>query len=92
LADCSVDGHTGKSVQCLVHATSVDRWVLERLTVEVVYPFATPDSPVRPVVADCLLLQTAGAVPQSTVGGVGRCTECSPDSPMAHRTIRWHTG
>jgi hypothetical protein len=42
-----------------VRATSIDRWGLEQLTVEVVCPFAAPDSSVRPVIADCLL--TSGA-------------------------------
>jgi hypothetical protein len=43
-----------------VRATSVDRWGLELLTVEVFCPFGAPDSPVRPVVADCLLTSDAG--------------------------------
>jgi hypothetical protein len=42
-------------VHCPVRATSVDRWGLELLTVEVVCPFGAPDSPVRPVIAECLL-------------------------------------
>jgi|SRR5688572_22801225 hypothetical protein len=47
---------TGHSiVHCLVSATPADRWGLERLIVEVFCPFAAPNSPVRPVVADCLL-------------------------------------
>jgi hypothetical protein len=52
-------------------ATSAGRWGLERLTVEVVCPFAALDSLVRPDVTDCLLtsaLQPARAVAQSTVG------------------------
>jgi hypothetical protein len=66
-----------------VCATSTARWGLELLTVEVVCPRGALDSPLRPDVTDCLLmLQTAGAVPQSTVGGVDRCTEGSLDSPV----------
>jgi hypothetical protein len=38
-----------------VSATSADRWGLELLTVEVFCLLAAPDSPVRPVIADCLL-------------------------------------
>jgi hypothetical protein len=43
------------TVHCLVRATSADRWGLELLSVEVVYPFGAPDSSVRPDVVDCLL-------------------------------------
>jgi|SRR5690242_9044448 hypothetical protein len=38
--------HQHSIVHYLVHATSADRWSLELLTVEVVCPFAAPDSPV----------------------------------------------
>jgi hypothetical protein len=46
-------GHS--TVHCPVSVTSADRWGFERLTVEVVCPFAAPDSSVRPVVAECVL-------------------------------------
>jgi hypothetical protein len=36
-------------------ATSADRWGLEQLTIEVIYPFAAPDSLVQPIITDCLL-------------------------------------
>jgi hypothetical protein len=46
---------TGQSTfHCPVRATSVDRWGLELLTVEVVYPYGAPDSPARSDIADCL--------------------------------------
>jgi hypothetical protein len=32
------------TIHCLVHATSADRWGLELLTVEVVYPCGAPDN------------------------------------------------
>jgi hypothetical protein len=35
------------TIHCPVRATSADYWGLERLTVEVLCPLATPDSPVR---------------------------------------------
>jgi hypothetical protein len=59
------------TVHCLVNATSADHWGFELLTVEVFYLLAAPDSPMRPVVADCLLTSStaaARAVAQSTVG------------------------
>jgi hypothetical protein len=40
-------------------ATSADRWGLELLTVEDFYPFGAPDSPVRPVIQECLLTSSA---------------------------------
>jgi hypothetical protein len=42
----AVDGHTGHDiVHCPVPATSVDRWGLERVTVEVLCPLMAPDMP-----------------------------------------------
>jgi hypothetical protein len=59
------------------------------LTVEVFCPFAAPDSPVRPVVADCLLTSgTADCARSRPLGEVDRCSVVSPDSPVAHRTVR----
>jgi hypothetical protein len=42
------------TIHCPVRAMSADRWGLELLTVEVVYPFGAPDSPVahRTVLCD----------------------------------------
>jgi hypothetical protein len=76
---------------CTIHypvsATSVDRWSLELLTVEVFCPLAAPDNPVYPDVADWLL-QSA----QSTVGQSWPLLHClieqsggAPDSPMNYR-------
>jgi hypothetical protein len=44
--------HRTLVVHCPVRATSADRWGLELLIVEVFCPFAAPDSPVYPDVAD----------------------------------------
>jgi hypothetical protein len=84
-------GHS--TVHCPVHATSADRWCLEWLTIEVVCPFPAPDSPVRPVVAYCLLTSCAADYRRSpTVDRwwSRRCSEGSPDSPVAHRTVKWN--
>jgi hypothetical protein len=80
-----VDGHT---VHCLVSATSADRWGLELLTIEVFCLLVALDSPVRSDIIDCLLTSDDQTVPQSTVGEVDRCSVVSPDSPVAHRTVR----
>jgi hypothetical protein len=47
----------------------------------------TPDSSVWPIVADCLL--TYGNADCVRSRAVDRCSVVSPDSPVAHRTIRW---
>jgi hypothetical protein len=44
-------GHS--TVHCPVRATSANRWGLELLTVEVVYPFGAPDSPVAHRIVRC---------------------------------------
>jgi hypothetical protein len=51
----SVNGRTRHpTIHCPVLTTLADRWGLEQLTVEFVYPCGTPDSPVRPNIADFL--------------------------------------
>jgi hypothetical protein len=87
------------TVHCSVSATSVDRWGLELLTVEVFYPLAAPDSPVAHRTVRCvltlqfwLLTSTPSTVPssaQSTIGEVDRCSIGSQDSLVPHRTVRW---
>jgi hypothetical protein len=52
--------HRHSTIHCPVSATSADCWGFKLLTIEVFYPFATLDSPVRPVIVDCLL--TSGTV------------------------------
>jgi hypothetical protein len=70
-----------------VRATSADRWGLERLTVEVLYPFAAPDSPVR---SDFAALTSHFSTVHSSrpLSAVGRCSVGSPDMSGAHRTVR----
>jgi hypothetical protein len=41
-------------VHCPVRVMSANRWGLEQLTVEFVYPCGTLDSPVQPDIVDCL--------------------------------------
>jgi hypothetical protein len=72
-------------VHCPVRATSVDRWGLELLNAEIVYPFGAPNSLVRPDVADCLL--TSNASDCCTVDRSGPLVE-STVAPWAHRTVR----
>jgi hypothetical protein len=50
-------GHN--TVHCPMRVTSNDHWGLELLTIEVVYPFGAPDSPVRSDDAVCLLTSDA---------------------------------
>jgi hypothetical protein len=68
------------NVYCPVPATSADRWDLERLTVEVLCPLATPDS--------LMCFHFTGLTstpctfycsPQSTVGAADRCSVGSPN-------------
>jgi hypothetical protein len=67
------------TVHCPVHARSADHWGLELLTVEVVCPFGAPDSPIRPVVVDCLLTSNA--------------TDCGAVDRWAKMTVaHGHTG
>jgi hypothetical protein len=88
--DCPVV-HRTLTVHYLLRAMSVDHCGLELLTIEVFYPFVAPDSPVRRVVADFLLTSDAldcVRSQQSTVGRSWPLLVVSPDSPVAHRTIR----
>jgi hypothetical protein len=81
-----VDGHTGHStVHCPVSATSADRWGLELLPVEVFCLLAAPDSPVRPVVADCLL--TSGTADYARSRVVDRWAKLII-ALLAHRTVQ----
>jgi hypothetical protein len=87
------------TVHCPVRAKSTDHWVLERLTIEVVYPFDAPDSLVAHQTVRCdlssqtvfwlLTLQTARIVAQLTVGWSWLLHVVSPFSPVAHQTVRW---
>jgi hypothetical protein len=70
-------------------ATSADRWGLDLLTVEVFCPFAAPDSPVRPVVADCLLASGTADCVRSRA--FDRWTKLTV-APLSHRTVWWLTG
>jgi hypothetical protein len=87
---------------CLVHATSaypLGFWEVERWSALssscTRQSGATPDSPVP---SDfCTLTSTFALfivehILQSTVGIGSRCSTGSPDSPVAHRTVQWHTG
>jgi hypothetical protein len=66
------------TVHCPVHATSADRWGLERLFVEVLCPLAAPDSPVAHRTVRCVLtlqfwlltsaLTTIHCSPELTIG------------------------
>jgi hypothetical protein len=42
------------TVHCPVRATSADRWGLELLTIEVIYPFSAPDSLVAHRIVRCV--------------------------------------
>jgi hypothetical protein len=73
------------TVHCPVCATSAARWGFERLTIEVICPLATPNSP---VCSDFAALTSD----LRTV-----CFYCSHSrplahltvAPLAHRTVRW---
>jgi hypothetical protein len=73
---------TGRgTVHCPVHATSVDRWGLEWLTIEVICPLVAPDSPVRSdfYIMHCSLFTAVDRWAQLTI------------TPLAHRTCPVHT-
>jgi hypothetical protein len=77
------------TVHCPMRATSADRWGLELLTVEVVYPFGAPDSPVRLDVADYLLTYDASNcsavhrwVNMTVAHGLTGQSNGTPDSPI----------
>jgi hypothetical protein len=74
------------TIHCPVCATSADCWGLELLSVEFVYPFGAPDSPVRPDVVDCLL--TSDALDCSAVDRSRPLAKLTV-ALWAHRTVRW---
>jgi hypothetical protein len=79
------------TVHCPVSATSVDRWGLELLTVEVFYLLAAPDSPVAHWTVRCVLtsvMQSACSQRSRPLGEVDRRSVVSPDSLVVHRTVR----
>jgi hypothetical protein len=76
-------GHS--TVHCPVSATSADRWGLELLIVEVFYLLVTPDSPVRLVIADCLLTSSTTDCARSRA--VDRWAKLTI-APLSHRTVR----
>jgi hypothetical protein len=73
------------TIHCPVRATSADIWGLELLTIEVVFPFGAPNSPMRPDVADCLL-----TFDTSDRGAVNRSRPLGEDDHCSwfHRTVR----
>jgi hypothetical protein len=81
-----------------VRATSVARWGLERLTVEVLYPVVATDSPVAhqtcPVRSDFAALTSDCALFTFTVHRSRplregyRCSIGSPDSPVNYSGAR----
>jgi hypothetical protein len=97
-SSCCCRWHTGHDiVHCPVPTTSADRWVLERLIVEVLCPLVAPDSPVAywacPVRSDFTALTSDFYTvrfllfTQPTVRAVDRCSVGSPDMSSAHRTV-----
>jgi hypothetical protein len=69
----AVDGHTRHcTVHCPVSATSAGSWGLELLTVEVFCLLAAPNSPVRPVVVDCLMTSGTADCARSCIVDLGR--------------------
>jgi hypothetical protein len=77
------------TVHCPVHATSTDRWGLERLTVEVLCSLAAPDISVHyNFVALTSALCTSTVHRSRLLDIVDRCSVGSPDMYGAHRTIR----
>jgi hypothetical protein len=90
-------GHA--TVHCPVRATSADHWGFERLTVEVLCPLVTPDSPVAHQTVWCTLtsqfwlmtcaLFTVHLMSQSTVGRSWPLLHWLTGQSGAHQTVRW---
>jgi hypothetical protein len=77
------------TVRYPVPAMSAVRWGLERLTIEVLCPLATPDSPVR---SDFVALTSdLRTVHCSSDFAVDRWAQLTV-APLAHRTCPVHTG
>jgi hypothetical protein len=72
------------TIHCPVSATSADHWDLELLTVEVFCILAAPDSPVRHIVAGCLL--TSGSADCVAVNAVDHWAKLTV-APLSHWTV-----
>jgi hypothetical protein len=68
---------------------SADHWGLERLTIEVLCPLVASDSLVR---YDFVVLTSNFCTVHCSSRQRSRTLAKLTVAPLAHRTVRWHTG